>query len=419
MKTLLILVLAASLASAQTYNPFTKKLDFATGEKGDQGDPGTSGTNAICAWADNSSGSGFSLTTRKNWQACKVFAANITTPTNSDYDSDDWQWIKPISPAGAWEVGTTYAAGALVTYKRSTYRSYAAANVGNAPVENSAYWELVAGAGYDGVIRMVDTSSSTTAYTCTLSNQTAYWASGAIKATDIAPGAALMVVVNNANTGTTPTMNCSSLGAKTIVQSDGSAVLVGQVAAGVPHPAMWDGTYVRLQNPLIRTVVSVPVATCQGTDAFTGFALPASSPAVPACVTGTNSNYGVLGFANSGTTTAADQLNVPANILRADLSLELSTSATTGNYVPQGKYLCVAAGEDTDGSMTTFSSPPTVAANATANRPAYGTFTGVIPASCAGKSLQYQIFRDPSHTSDTAAATVNLKTLTWIFYSVK
>lgn len=51
---------------------------------------------------------------------------------------------KLLAPA-AWAVGTTYAAGAVVTSGGSMWESQAAANIGNAPGTDGTPWELYAG----------------------------------------------------------------------------------------------------------------------------------------------------------------------------------------------------------------------------------------------------------------------------------
>jgi hypothetical protein len=61
-----------------------------------------------------------------------------------------------------------------------------------------------------------------------------------------APGLLLLVQVANTITSTTPTINVNTLGAKTIVNADGSALIAGQITAGTLVELVYDGTNFRL-----------------------------------------------------------------------------------------------------------------------------------------------------------------------------
>ena len=84
----------------------------------------------------------------------------------------------------------------------------------------------------------VDNSSSTTAYTIALSPIP----------TSLTAGMIVFAKIISANTTTTPTLNVNSLGAKTIVNSNGSAVVVGQIGANSFNTFMYDGTNLVIQN---------------------------------------------------------------------------------------------------------------------------------------------------------------------------
>ena len=82
--------------------------------------------------------------------------------------------------------------------------------------------------------------------------------SGSVNAMVLAPtpawtayftGAFLIIVPNHTNTSTTVTANVSALGAKAVVQQDGTLPPVGSIVAGLPYFAEYDGTSIRLLNP--------------------------------------------------------------------------------------------------------------------------------------------------------------------------
>lgn len=68
---------------------------------------------------------------------------------------------------------------------------------------------------------------------------------------DIVPSAystkmRMCLLFTNANTSTTPTLNVNSLGAKTIVDCEGGALVAGSIAASSAHIGIYDGTNIRL-----------------------------------------------------------------------------------------------------------------------------------------------------------------------------
>jgi hypothetical protein len=93
-----------------------------------------------------------------------------------------------------------------------------------------------------GAILAVATSGTDT-YTATLAPAPAAYTSG------------MMVILRfgNANTSTTPTINLNSLGAKTIVESDGATALLPGALLG-DHFLTYDGTNMRVLNPINQAV---------------------------------------------------------------------------------------------------------------------------------------------------------------------
>lgn len=88
-----------------------------------------------------------------------------------------------------------------------------------------------------------DGSGSSTAYTVTLSPVPTSYTNGMI----------FYVKIGLANTTTTPTLNVNGLGAKTIVKSTSTALIVGDIAANMFCTFIYDGTNVVLQNPTANT----------------------------------------------------------------------------------------------------------------------------------------------------------------------
>lgn len=139
---------------------------------------------------------------------------------------------------------------------------------------------LWTGANSFGAVNYVSTSGTDT-YTASLSPAiTAY-----------TTGAEYKVKFTNANTSTTPTLNLNSLGAKTIVRWDGSALLAGEIIANGHYTVRYDGTNMAL--------ISSPwfaYATASGTDTYTATLSP-----VPAAYQ-TGAEYRIK-FTNANTST--------------------------------------------------------------------------------------------------------------------
>jgi hypothetical protein len=72
-------------------------------------------------------------------------------------------------------------------------------------------------------------------------------------------GEVIQCVVTNANTSTTPTLNCNSRGAKTIVNSQGLALSAGSIAAGSLATFVYDGFLDRVLYTSGGVTGSVPI----------------------------------------------------------------------------------------------------------------------------------------------------------------
>lgn len=71
------------------------------------------------------------------------------------------------------------------------------------------------------------------------------------------------------NATTTPTLNVNSLGAKTIVKHDGSALVVGDIVAGDVVNVSYDGTYFRLQSVTKKYIDNAVAAVTFGQETIT------------------------------------------------------------------------------------------------------------------------------------------------------
>ncbi len=153
-----------------------------------------------------------------------------------------------------------------------------------------------------------------------------------------------------------------------------------------------------------------PAALCQNATAISDWSLPVSNPAVAACVTGTNTQKGVLDFADAGSPLSAQRVfRLPADWMGSiDVTLTWLTSATTGNAVWQVATICAADAETDDPAFNTASTV-TDAAKGTTLQLNDATLTSVTITGCAaGELMHLKVFRDPAHVSDTIAATARL-----------
>jgi hypothetical protein len=161
----------------------------------------------------------------------------------------------------------------------------------------------------------------------------------------------------------------------------------------------------------IPVKVFLPAAGCNNTTAGSFWDLPTSTAAVPACVTGTNIQKGVLDFADSGPFVAQNTLILPADFSGAiDARIIWTTSATSGNAKWSLATICtdVAASATDDPSFNTASTV-TTAAPGTANRVQTTAIAGVTATGCtAGNLLHLKISRDGTDGSDTIGATARL-----------
>ncbi len=153
----------------------------------------------------------------------------------------------------------------------------------------------------------------------------------------------------------------------------------------------------------------LPAAGCNNATAGNIWDLPTSNPAVSACKTGTNTQMGVLDFADGGNLSAQLTYKLPSTWTgTVDANIKWMTTATTGNVVWQLSTICVADAETDDPAFNTASTV-TDAAKGTTNQTNDAAITGVTATGCAaGELMHLKIQRDSGHASDTLAATARL-----------
>jgi hypothetical protein len=162
----------------------------------------------------------------------------------------------------------------------------------------------------------------------------------------------------------------------------------------------------------IPVKIWLPAAGCNNATASTFWDLPTSTPAVPACVTGTNTQKGVLDIADtSGGFTAQNSLMLPADFSgTVDANIFWTTTATTGNAKWSLSTICTATNAaETDDAAFNTASTVTTAAPGTANRIQTSTITTLTVTGCAASEFMHlKILRDGNDAADTIAATARL-----------
>lgn len=152
-----------------------------------------------------------------------------------------------------------------------------------------------------------------------------------------------------------------------------------------------------------------PAAGCNNATAGNVWDLPTSNPAVPACKTGTNTQMGVLDFADSSNLSAQLHYALPTTWTgTVDARIKWLTSATTGNVVWQLSTICVADAETDDPAFNTASTVTDAAKGTTLQTNDAAITTVTVTGCAAGELMHLKIQRDAAHASDTLAATARL-----------
>lgn len=151
-------------------------------------------------------------------------------------------------------------------------------------------------------------------------------------------------------------------------------------------------------------------ARCDNATASTDWSLPAGTARpTPACITGTNTQRGVLDFDDTNDENAQTTIRLPADFTGAiDAVVFWQSTATTGNAVWQVQTVCVADAETGDPAYNTASTV-TDATKGTTNQFNSASLTGITITGCtASEVLFLRIRRNPADAGDTLGATARL-----------
>jgi hypothetical protein len=166
----------------------------------------------------------------------------------------------------------------------------------------------------------------------------------------------------------------------------------------------------------LNVKIWLPAAGCNNAAAGTVWDLPTSNAASAACVTGTNTQKGVLDFPDTaGGFSAQITQALPADWSSTpglDIALYWTTTATTGNAKWSVSTACTSVNASALDDPT-FNAANTVitAAPGTANAVQTSTIAGLTLTGCTGAQatlLHIKVFRDGNDAADTISATARL-----------
>lgn len=142
-------------------------------------------------------------------------------------------------------------------------------------------------------------------------------------------------------------------------------------------------------------------AGCNNATATSFYDLPTSNAPAAACITGTNTQKGVLDFDAATDESAQVSLALPSDFTGAiDVKYKWLAAATSGSVVWGVQTSCVADAETDDPSWNTASTV-TDAAKGTTLQTNDASITGVTATGCAaGELLHLRFFRDADNGSD-------------------
>lgn len=150
-------------------------------------------------------------------------------------------------------------------------------------------------------------------------------------------------------------------------------------------------------------------AGCNNATATSFYDLPTSNPAAPACITGTNTQKGVLDFDAATDESGQVSLALPSDWSgNIDLKYKWLAAATSGSVVWGVQTSCVADAETDDPSWNTASTV-TDAAKGTTLQTNDASMTSITITGCAaGELLHLRFFRDADNGSDNMTGDARL-----------
>lgn len=162
--------------------------------------------------------------------------------------------------------------------------------------------------------------------------------------------------------------------------------------------------------------VWLPAAGCNNTTPATFWDLPTASPAVATCVTGTNTQKGVLTYNEASNLSAQTTIALPADWTTTggvDATIYYTASTNTGNVVFQLSNACAAvAGANTDDpTLSNTDSTTATAVPGTAGFVGTITKTGLTMSGCSSGTRylwHLKVARDGANGSDTTGANINV-----------
>lgn len=154
----------------------------------------------------------------------------------------------------------------------------------------------------------------------------------------------------------------------------------------------------------------IPAAICNNATASSPlWSFPTSNPGVPACRTGSNTQYGTMDFADAADLSAQYHVKLPSDWTSTiDAKFVWFTSATSGDVVWQIASSCVADAETSDPSFNTASTVTDTAKGTTLQLNDASITTVTVTGCAAGELMYLKVRRDSGHASDNLAATARL-----------
>ena len=153
----------------------------------------------------------------------------------------------------------------------------------------------------------------------------------------------------------------------------------------------------------------LPAAGCNNATASTFWDLPTTNPGAAACITGTNTQKGVLDFDATTDESAQQHIMLPADWSGAiDVLIKWLAAATSGDVIWAVQTICVADAETDDPAFNTASTV-TDTAKGTTLQTNDAAITGVTATGCAaGELLHLKISRDADAGGDTMTGDARL-----------